>query len=157
MNKPEGDFKCVLTHKELSSGNELIELMTNDESNAELTRQLKSMFDDKLDNTSAINNLIGDKQLGVTGKDTNRFMSYLAFQEFYNWVITKSLKGDKHINWLLGSIRHATFMERAKSINDVDVQNKVNKYKTTSKATFTLGDSSDALLKLKAQLESKNK
>jgi hypothetical protein len=121
---------------------------------------LKTMFDEKADKTTAMAKLIGDKKIGVTGKDTTTCMSYPAFQEFYNWVITKSLKGDKHINWLLGSIRRSSFIERAEKIQDVDVQNKVTKINNVNNvvktATFTLSDTSDVLTKLKAAMEANN-
>jgi hypothetical protein len=117
---------------------------------------LKTIFsEDKSENPIA--KLIGEKKMGVTGKDTTTYMSYPAFQEFYNWVITKSLKGDKHINWLLGSIRRTSFIEGGNKTQDAGVQKKVENHKKTevSKSTYTLGDASDVLSKLKAKLENK--
>jgi hypothetical protein len=94
--------------------------------------------------------------LGFTGKDTTTYMSYTATQEFYNWVITKSLKGDKHINWLLGSVNRNTFIKRASNIEDQDVQKKVTNLKRVSGvSTYSLGDATDVLSKLKAKLDNK--
>jgi hypothetical protein len=93
--------------------------------------------------------------MGLTGKDTTTFMTVEAFQTFCDWVITKALKGDKHINWLIGGINRNSFLKRAENIQDGDVQNKVkniNNAKDRS-ATYTLGDASEALLKLKKKLE----
>lgn len=159
MDTPTGDFKCVITRDKLVSVQQILEGMETEEFKADLMTSLKNMFDEKADKTTPMAKLIGERKLGVTGKDTTTFMSYPAFQEFYNWVITKSLKGDKHINWLLGSIRRAAFIERAEKIGDSDVQQKVQNYKKKGQtsATFTLADSSDVLSKLKAQLEANEK
>jgi len=153
---PEKDFKCVLTREQLFSVGDIMKGIQTEEFKADFMTNLKSIFsEDKTENPIA--KLIGEKKMGITGKDTTTYMSYPAFQEFYNWVITKSLNGDKHINWLLGSIRRTSFMERAEKIQDVGVQKKVEDFKKTtgSSSTYTLGDASDALLKLKNKLENK--
>lgn len=153
---PEKDFKCVLTREQLFSVGDIMKGIQTEEFKADFMTNLKSIFsEDKTENPIA--KLIGEKKMGVTGKDTTTYMSYPAFQEFYNWVITKALNGDKHINWLLGSIRRASFMERAEKIQDAGVQKKVENLKkvATSNSSYTLGDASDVLSKLKAKLENK--
>ena len=124
MDKPEKDFKCVLTRDPLVSVRCIFDTISTEEHKNTFMNNLKGIFDEKTSSNPVIK-IIGDKKLGVTGKDTTTYMSYSSYQEFYNWVITKSLKGNKHINWLLGSIRRATFMERAENIHDDDVQKKV--------------------------------
>jgi hypothetical protein len=153
---PEKDFKCVLTRDQLFSASDILKGIQTEESQADFMNHLKSLFSEEKVETP-ISKLIGEKKMGVTGKDTTTYMSYPAFQEFYNWVITKSLNGDKHINWLLGSIRRTSFMERAEKIKDVGVQKKVEDFKKTtgSSSSYTLGDASDVLAKLKAKLENK--
>jgi hypothetical protein len=153
---PEKDFKCVLTRDQLFSVSDILKGMHTEEFQADFMNHLKSLLsEEKVE--SPISKLVGEKKMGVTGKDTTTYMSYPAFQEFYNWVITKSLNGDKHINWLLGSIRRTSFMERAEKIQDVGVQKKVEEFKKTtgSSSTYTLDDASDVLAKLKAKLENK--
>jgi hypothetical protein len=153
---PEKDFKCVLTRDQLFSVSDILKGMHTEELQADFMNHLKSLLsEEKVE--SPISKLVGEKKMGVTGKDTTTYMSYPAFQEFYNWVITKSLNGDKHINWLLGSIRRTSFMERAEKIQDVGVQKKVEEFKKTtgSSSTYTLDDASDVLAKLKAKLENK--
>ncbi len=160
VDKPKGHFKCVITQDELFSIEDIVRAVNSEKFRAEFMESLKVMFDEKANKINPIQSIVGDKKLGLTGKDTTTYMSYQTFQEFYNWVITKSLKGDKHINWLLGSIRRSTFIERAENINDQDVQDKVNIIKrgnNVKPATFTLADSSDILSKLKASLEAKEK
>jgi hypothetical protein len=153
---PEKDFKCVITRDPLFSAADILKGIQTEEFKADFMNHLKSLFsEEKVE--SPISKLVGEKKMGVTGKDTTTYMSYPAFQEFYNWVITKSLNGDKHINWLLGSIRRTSFMERAEKIQDVGVQKKVEDFKKTtgSSSSYTLGDASDVLAKLKAKLENK--
>jgi hypothetical protein len=151
---PEKDFKCVITRDQLFSAVDILNGIQTEDFKADFMNHLKSLLsEDKVE--SPISKLVGEKKMGVTGKDTTTYMSYPAFQEFYNWVITKSLKGDKHINWLLGSIRRTSFMERAEKIKDIEVQKKVDDLKKTSvsKSNYTLGDASDVLLKIKKQME----
>ena len=153
---PEKDFKCVLTREQLFSVDDIMKGIQTEEFKVDFMTNLKTIFsEDKSENPIA--KLIGEKKMGVTGKDTTTYMSYPAFQEFYNWVITKSLKGDKHINWLLGSIRRTSFIEGGNKTQDAGVQKKVENHKKTevSKSTYTLGDASDVLSKLKAKLENK--
>jgi len=153
---PEKDFKCVITRDQLFSAADILKGIQTEEFKVDFMNHLKTIFsEEKVESPMA--KLIGEKKMGVTGKDTTTYMSYPVFQEFYNWVITKSLNGDKHINWLLGSIRRTSFMERAEKIQDVGVQKKVEDFKKTtgSSSSYTLGDASDVLAKLKAKLENK--
>jgi hypothetical protein len=154
-DKPKGDFKCVITRESLLSTQDILEGIQSEDFKKNFMESLKIAFDESTDKTSAVAKLFGDKKMGVSGEGTTTYMSYENFQHFYDWVITKSLKGDKHINWLLSSLRRDVFVNRAKSINDSDVQKQVNKMEPASKkqATYTLGDASSALLKLKEQLE----
>lgn len=148
--KPDGDFKCSITKEPLISAQEIMDGIQTEEFKKDFMNNVKSIFDVNYDKTSPFAKLIGDKKLGVTGKDTTTFMSYPVYQEFFNWVITKSFKGDKHINWLLGSIKRETFVERASEIEDKEVKEKAQKLKKNSGGTtYRLGDASDVLLKLK--------
>ena len=155
LETPKGDFKCVITKEVLVSVQSIFEGMDTEEFKKDFTEHLKSMFSEEKVETP-MSKLLGDKKLGFTGKDTTTYMSYTATQEFYNWVITKSLKGDKHINWLLGSVNRNTFIKRASNIEDQDVQKKVTNLKRVSGvSTYSLGDATDVLSKLKAKLDNK--
>jgi hypothetical protein len=155
LDRPKGDFKCVITRESLFSTQDILEGIQSEDFKKNFMDSLKLAFDESTDKTSAVAKLVGDKKMGVFGEGTTTYMSYESFQHFYDWVITKYLKGDKHINWLLSSFTRDVFVNRAKSINDSDVQKQVNKMEPISKkqATYTLGDASSALLKLKEQLE----
>ena len=152
-DKPSGDFKCVLTKEPLICGGEILSGMQTEEFKNNLMTSMKSMFDENADKTTPMMKLIGEKKLALTGKETTTFMSYPAYQVFVDWVITKSLKGDKHINWLMNGINRNMFISRAENFNDVEVQNKLKKINPSKSATFTLGESNDALAQLKAKLE----
>jgi len=152
---PEKDFNCVITKEALFSMQDILKGVQSDEHQTAFMNNLKSMFDEKIELKSPIAAIIGDKKIGVKGKDTTTYMSVQTFQTFCDWVITKSLKGDKHINWLMGGINRNTLMKRAENIKDSEVQNKINKISSAKDrtATYTLGDASEALLKLKQKLE----
>jgi hypothetical protein len=157
LDNPKEAFVCVLTGGSLFSIHDILEDIQTEEFKKDLFDSLKLAMDDKTPNITPINKLIGDKKLGVTGEKTTTFMSIQAYLDFFDWVITKSLKGDKHINWLLGDIRREIFIERAKQIDDENIQNKAKKLEPkTHGATYSLGDASSALLKLKEQLEKNN-
>ncbi len=154
LDKPKETFVCVLNGEKLFSVNEILEGIQTEDFKKGFLDGLKLALDDKTPNITPIKKMIGDRKLGVTGEKTTTFMSIEAYLEFFDWVITKSLKGDKHINWLLGDIRREIFIERAKQIDDEKIQNKAKKMEPkTHGATFSLGDASDALLRLKEQLE----
>lgn len=152
--KPTGDYKCVLTRAPLICEKDLVGIVHSETFQNEVKNSTADSLEGK--NAESIKKLIGDRKSSVTGKDTTTFMSHEAYQIFAEWIITKSLNGDKHINWLLGGIRRASFVERAAS----GVQKKVEEVKKATghkSATFSLSDSSDALSKLKAKLEANEK
>ena len=152
---PAKDFNCVITKEPLFSSQDILKGIQSEEFQTAFMENLKAMFDDKIELKSPIATVVGDRKMGVTGKDTTTFMSVPTYQAFCDWVITKTLKGDKHIIWLISGINRNSFMKRAENIQDEEVQNKiksVNKAKDRT-ATYTLGDASEALLKLKQQME----
>ena len=154
FDRPKGPFVCVLTNEKLFSIQDILEGTQTEEFKKDLFDSLKLALDDKMPSITPMKKLIGDKKLGVTGDKTTTFMSLESYQEFFDWVITKSLNGDKHISWLLGDIRRESFLERAKQIGDESLQNKIRKIEPKKQgATYSLGDASGALLKLKEQLE----
>jgi hypothetical protein len=154
FDRPKGPFVCVLTNEKLFSLQDVLEGTQTEEFKKDLFDSLKLALDDKTPSITPMKKLIGDKKLGVTGDKTTTFMSLESYQEFFDWVITKSLNGDKHISWLLGDIRRESFLERAKQIGDESLQNKIRKIEPKKQgATYSLGDASGALLKLKEQLE----
>jgi hypothetical protein len=154
FDKPTGPFVCVLTNTKLFSIQDVFEGIQTEEFKKEFFDSLKLALDDKAPSVTPIVKLIGDRKLGISGDKTTTFMSLDAFHYFFDWVITKSLSGDKHISWLLGSIRRESFLERAKQIGDENIQKRVKKLEPKKHgATYSLGDASEALLKIKEKLE----
>jgi len=154
FDKPKGPFNCVLTNVQLFSLHEMLEGTKTEEFRKNFFDSLKLALDDKTPSITPIKKLIGDKKLGISGENTTTFMSLETYQDFFDWVITKSLNGDKHISWLLGDIRRESFIERAKEFGDDNLQAKVKKIEPKKRgATYSLGDASDVLLKLKEKLE----
>ncbi len=149
--KPENDFKCTLTRQSLVSFDELLTTVNDETTKQNLLEQVKNTMEEKIfDDFESKNNpiveIIGDKRLGVVGKQTNTFMSHTAFQIFYEWVLAKTLNGDKHINWLLTSIRRENKETQPKK------QNSVSENKKSKTATFKLGDTNSALESFKQKL-----
>ena len=157
-DKPKGPFKCVLTKIDLISVQELMDGMQTEDFKHKLVENLKAAFTEEgsIQATSPIAELAGDKLLGCTGTNTTTFMSYPAFKEFYNWVVTKIFRNDKHICWLMKSITKDFFVNRAATIDDDGVQRKVKLMKreeeTSKAASFTLGET-DSFKKLLANFK----
>lgn len=156
FTKPIGPFKCVLTNEKLISTSEVLTGIYSDEFKADFNNHLKSMFDTTSTVEHPIAKLIGDRKMGVSSSDTNTHMAFSTFQVFYDWVVTKMLMGDKHINWLLKDITRSDFMDRAETIQNPDLQKRVNGLKKTEikSATYTLGDAGSVLQRLKEKMES---
>jgi hypothetical protein len=154
FNKPKGPFNCVLTKEKLISTSEILVGINTKEFEDDFHQHLKSMFDETSNVEHPMTKLIGGRKMGVTAKDTNTNMAYSTFQVFYNWVVTKMLTGDKHINWLLKDITRSSLMERASTIEDPKLQKKVKTIKKSQpkQATYTLGDLG-ALQELKKKLD----
>lgn len=150
-DSPTGDFKCVLTREPLFSVQDIMKGVQTEEYKTAVMNNLKTMFDENAKLINPIAEVVGDKKMGITGKNTTTFMTVEAFQTFCDWVITKSLKGDKHINWLIGGINRNTLKKRGENTID-GIQNKTNNKAKDRSATYTLGDASEALLKLKEKL-----
>jgi hypothetical protein len=97
------------------------------------------------------------KHIAIQGEKTDTFMSLECYLVFYDWVITKFLKGDKHISWLMGNVSRSKFTKSGRSINDEGVQKAIrrqDKKDMGNRATYSLGDLS-ALQELKNKMEKK--
>ena len=155
MSRAIGPFKCVITNEPLISTNELLQGIRTKEFEGDFHEHLKSMFDESSTVEHPMTKLIGDKKIGVSTSDTTTKMAYSTFQVFYEWIITKMLTGDKHINWVLKDIQRKDVMGRAESIDNPFIKDKIKKFKKTEvkQATTSLGDF-DALKALKAKMDS---
>lgn len=157
LDKPEGDFNCAISRDSLISTQEIFEGIHTEEFKSDMMISLKTIFDDKADKTTPMAKLIGEKKLGVTGKDTTTFLSTQVAQDLVDWVMTKILIGDKHINWLMGSINQASFGRKVKSSNTFQKKDEKTIGQNDRTAKFQLGDTNGALAALKAKLENSEK
>jgi hypothetical protein len=141
-DKQPTEITCVLSKAKLTTVQEILEASQTEEFKQNFLLHLKSIFDEKATAINPIQKLVSDKLLAIQGANTTTFMSYPAYLEFYEWVVTKSLEGDKHINWLLGSIRRSSFIEQTQYIQDDAVQKKVKaiKKQTSMVSTYTIGE-----------------
>jgi hypothetical protein len=157
FDKPEGDFKCAISTDTLISTQEILEGVHTEEFKTDMMASLKTMFDDKADKTTPMAKLIGEKKLGVTGKDTTTFLSAQVAKDLVDWVTTKISIGDKHINWLMGSINQSNFGKKVNSSNNPKkkVEKTIGQNNRTAK--FQLGDTNGALAALKAKFENSEK
>lgn len=147
-----GNLRCALSGDDLISVSEIIEGIHSEEFKNSFMESLKTMFNEDVKTELPIAKVLDGKKLGLTGKDTTTYMSYEAFQEFYNWVIGKLLSGDKHISWLLGDINRKEFIGKANgntSKTKPVFKKKEPEFRT---ATFSLGDMS-SLQELKKKLD----
>lgn len=157
MVKPSSDFKCAITGVDLISVNEIMDELNVINSklkvDTNLTPSIKTTFDENGDFTPETLEIIGNKKIGVTGKDTRTYMSIQASQEFFKWVTIKVLEGDKHINWLMLSIKHYN------SVKKPEVKKEIKKVveKNDGRAKYQIGDLNDSLSKLKIKLEKEGK
>jgi hypothetical protein len=142
MESPKGEFKCVLTHDSLFSVQDIMGVITSEEYKNLFISNLKRIFSNDGKFKNPVSEIISDKKIGFTGKDTTTFISFDGYQEFHNWLAAKILTGDKHINWLMNSIRK----------NKIQ-QEKEAKAKIDNRATISLGESNDVLVKLKEKME----
>lgn len=144
--KPRGKFKCVLTKSNLISFNEILAEATSKAYKDNLKNFWEGMTKNYMDRDSPISDILINKNVGVTGSNTETYMSYGAYLEFFNWITLKILSGNKHINWVVKS------MQASK-----DDLNPFAKYKESAPSsamvsTFNIGDT-DSFKKLKEKLE----
>lgn len=143
-DKPNRPFKCAITKVDLFSAQDLLEGIQTEAFKTDFMNNLKDILNENVDRSSPLVKLVGERELGLTGADTTTFLSYNAFQELYNWVTTKLLKGDKHINWLLKSLNKKAFSGRVETLQHQGVIEK----KPSLAASYTLGET-DAFKKLR--------
>jgi hypothetical protein len=144
FERPEGQFKCVLTKANLASVNEILTSFQNAENKEAFNTYLLNSLNEEFNGQHPLINIIGNKKMGYTGKDTTTYMSYEGLQEFYNWVINKSLAGDKHINWVLGPLRNNFFTKPEKKVADINLV-----------SSYTLGET-DSFKKLKDKFKNED-
>jgi hypothetical protein len=137
--KQEKEMICVLSRVKLISVDEILEVAQSEEFKVNFLANLKTIFDEKATFENPIRKFIGEKLLGIQGKNTTTFMSYPAYQEFYDWTVNKILRGDKHINWLIKSITKDSFNKKIIEAGE-ERKIKVVKKEINMVSTYSIGD-----------------
>ena len=156
LSDTQAELKCAITGEKLTPMHEVIDNFEPKDLKDSFVKTLKNLFEDS---SVQFEKYVGDKKVAFTGKDTTTHLSFDVAKELIDWVITKSLSGDKHINWLLGKIKHTSFVNIAKKSNNEKIALKAQKIedKNDNRAKFKLGDANVALAALKAKLEDSEK
>lgn len=158
--KPKGKFRCVLTNAPLISVEEALQGVNSEEFRTNFMEHLKSWASEENRVESPMKKMLKGRVLGFTGEKTDTYMSQEGFHAFYDWVVTKMLKGDKHINWLLNSMEREAFLDRAEAVaDDDDTKKAVERLKKSTgngRATMALGDLG-VLQQLKEKMEASEK
>ena len=152
INRPSVPFKCVFTRENLASIEDVLKGIQTLESKEEFSSNLDQFLTESFGPETAMGKLLGDKRVGFTGKETTTYISFYGLQELYNWVIKKSLAGDKHINWLLGSLRNNLHGKPVEKPVERPAKPQLPKFVP---ATFSLGET-DSFKKLKAKFNNEN-
>ena len=155
MSKPRGPFRCALTNEVLISTNEILQGIHTKEFESDFHTHLKTMFGTATSAEHPMTKLIGDRKMAVSTSDTTTNLAFSTYQVFYDWVVTRMLMGDKHINWLLKEINRNDFMDRAQTIDNPFLQKKIKNVTKSKvqKTTYGLGDSNlSALQALKDKM-----
>lgn len=153
--KPKGNFKCVVTKDKLVSVNHILNGVESEEFKNDFFQYMHNMFNPNVQAEAPIVKLMDGKHLAVQGSNTTTYMSSQTYVVFYDWVLTRFMKGDKHIAWLLKDINKDKFVDRAESLEDEEVQKIIKKKRKKeggNRATFALGDLA-ALQELKNKME----
>jgi hypothetical protein len=111
---PVKGMKCCITGQSLMSVDETLGLMHDDAYMQEYMENLKrSIAGEPMVNTALLNYTKG-RILGFTGKDTKTFMCEQSVQQFYNFISTRMIKGDRTINGII----KRQIIERGKELDE---------------------------------------
>jgi hypothetical protein len=169
FDKPKGRFKCAISDIHLLSVQEVFEVSRSNDYFENMMEHIKSGFNtDGKQIEHPLVKAFGDKRMGITSNDTDTFIAMPVYQIFYEWLVDKVLKGDKHINWAIKQANTDMFNKKVVSTPpknkeafnkprtiDMPIIKKVPKLSTSK---TTLGDFGGLQeLKQKLELIEKNK
>lgn len=129
--KPKGSFKCSLSKESLISVNEIIKEMHSDEYKDNFMKYLHNMMNPDTEMETPVSALLNGRMLAVQGTKTDTLMALPVYHVFQEWIIQKTLQGDKHINWLMRA--NNPFAKKSERKTKGTVAREV-------RATYNLGD-----------------
>lgn len=168
MSKPDGKikFSCVFTNTRLVSVDEILVGINSDEFKNDFLTHLPKYLNGEQESGEPIRKMLAGKVLGLTGINSDTFMSIEGFQALSMWVMNKLFAGEKHITWVMRDINSGVKPPKKEVVNKVvdggkvevnkaikrEKQVKSAKVPAVKQTTYNLGDN-EALLKLKQQLK----
>jgi len=160
LDVPEKSMKCAITGQKLFAVGELWNEMQNPEFFKSMTKSMIARIDpeaEKVENPMA--KIANGRVIGLTGEKTDTYLCQEAYQQLYNWMATKLLTGDKHINWVMKSMRSKEMVNHIKKVLPEE-ENKPLVKRAEQLANHpkkaTLGDLS-ILQQIKEKMEAKEK
>lgn len=141
--------KCVFSGDNLITVDGVLKETQTEEFKNNLSVYLHSFDSSKgcFTSPAPIDKALKGRELALQGKDTKTYMSQDAYLEFVNWVMSKSLSGDKNITFILNKVTKNPFSKRG----PLDKPNFPKNYSSGNKKT-TFGDL-ESLQKLKEKFK----
>lgn len=137
VERPKEEFRCLLTRVPLQSLDDIMAGLNELSFMNDFKEFCSVMFEKGTDTNSPIANLVGERKLAVTGTETSTYMSYDAYRVFLEWITNKLVLGDKHISWMIKSMRTGQDESMRELYPDRPAKVQVPKVK---EATYTLGE-----------------
>lgn len=137
-------IKCAITGHGLCTIDDAFKALNSEGMDEKLMQYLKSSFNG-FEQEHPLKKELKGRVLAYSGKDTDTALCLDAVQAFVDWVQTKMLQGDKHINWVVSDMRRKEMVsEVRKKLPNAEDQAKIDKLEKISKhpkrATTSLGD-----------------
>lgn len=159
LDKPSSkhQHKCAITGVKLVSYNEAATIFQNQMNDLEAFKQSLIIKLDSDGNTitgeSPFKEKLNGRILGYTGEETNTYLCKEAIEALLNWTMSKMLKGDKKINFIVKKLNLNNNSPKSSKpkTSKPKSYNKIPKQPIKSSST-TLGDF-QALKDLKAKME----
>lgn len=122
MKPKDVHFKCSLTNKPLISVNGLLLESQTESFKNELFRYLHVMFEPDNKVKPPLTKLLERNELAVQGTNTSTYLSLHSYLNFTDWLMTKILKGDKHINWVIKKNISSSFDSKKPKEKEIEVK-----------------------------------
>ncbi len=158
LDVPEKPMKCAITGQKLFALGEIWNEMQNPEFFKDMAKSLLIQADteaEKVEHPFA--KITEGRLVGLTAENTDTYLCQEAYQQLYNWMATKILRGDNHVNWVMKNMRSKEMVRYIKNTlpeeENKPLVDRVEQLANHPKRA-TLGDL-DVLQKLKEKLEDK--
>ena len=160
IDVPDKPMKCAITGQKLFAVGELWNEMQKPEFFKSMTKSMIAKIDPEAPEVeNPMLKVANGRVLALTGEKTDTYLCEGAYQQLYNWMATKILTGDKHVNWVMKDMRNKQMVSYVKQTlpekENKPLVNRIEQLANHPKRA-TLGDI-DVLKQLKEKLEEKEK